>query len=139
MGAAEVTGRGQTMGNQRAFDVKERLADDGSELFEDVGVPDFNRRLTDKILSAFNHAYSVGEAEIAEQLRAILINAEGKARGDKPARQTGYAARQAELWMKFVEARGRYRPLAQAESIDALAISTALDEMKEAYKDWSMN
>ncbi len=127
------------MGNQRAFEIDERFADDGSELFEDVGVPDFNRRLTDKILSAFNHAYSVGEVKIAEQLRAILINAEGTARGDKPARQNGHAAKQAELWMKFVEARGRYRPLAQAEAIDALSMSTALEEMKEAYKDWSMN
>lgn len=127
------------MGNQRAFDIDQRLVDDGSELFADVGVPDFNRRLTDKILSAFNHAYSVGEVEIAEQLRAILIDAECKARGEKSARQTGHAAKQAELWIKFVKARGRYRPLAQAEAIDALAMSSALDEMKEAYKDWSMN
>ena len=127
------------MGNQRAFDTSERLADNGSELFEHVGVPDFNRRLTDKILSAFNHAYSVGEVEIAGQLRATLVNAESKAGGDKFARQTGHAAKQAELWMKFVNARSRYRPLAQAEAIDALALSAALEEMKEAYKDWSMN
>jgi len=127
------------MGNQTAFDVNQRTADDGSELFEDVGVPDFNRRLTDKILSAFNHAYSAGEVEIAEQLRATLVKAERKASGNRSARKKGHAVKQAELWMKFVEARSRYRPLAQAEAIDALAMSAALEEMKEAYKDWSMN
>lgn len=127
------------MGNQRAFDVNERIADDGSELFEDVGVPDFNRRLTDKILAAFNHAYSVGEVEIARKLQAILTHTEERASGKKPARQNGQAANQAELWVKFVKARDRYRPLAQAESVDALTMSTALEEMKEAYKDWSMS
>ncbi len=127
------------MGNQRAFDINERLADDGSELFKNVGVPEFNRRLTDKILSAFNHAYSVGELEIAEQLRVTLVKAERKARGNKSARQKGFAAKQAELWMRFVKARSRYRPLVQAKAMDAPEMSAAFEEMKEAYKDWSMN
>jgi len=127
------------MGNQRAFDVNERLADDGSELFDDVGVPDFNRRLTDKILAAFNHAYSLGEVEVARKLQAVLALAEKSASSKKTARQNGKAANQAELWMTFVKARDRYRPLALAESADALTMSMALEEMKEAYKVWSMS
>ena len=127
------------MGNQRAFDTSQHLADDGAELFEAVGVPGFDRRLTDKILSAFNHAYSVGEVEVAEQLRKALIAAEKSSHDENSARRPGHAAKQADLWIKFVEARSRYRPLARAEAIDALAISSALEEMKEAYKNWSMN
>jgi len=33
-------------------------------------------RLSDKILAAFNHAYSVGEYEIAKQLKAALVKNE---------------------------------------------------------------
>ena len=37
---------------------------------------DVRRRLNDKILAAFNHAYSVGEYEIAKQLKAALVKNE---------------------------------------------------------------
>ena len=37
-----------------------------------TGAPRYNRRLSDKILAAFNHAYAVGEIEIASRLREVL-------------------------------------------------------------------
>ena len=37
---------------------------------------DVRRRLSDKILAAFNHAYSVGEYEIFKQLKAALVKNE---------------------------------------------------------------
>ena len=39
---------------------------------EDIGMPRYNRRLSDKVLAAFNHAYAVGEIEVAASLREIL-------------------------------------------------------------------
>ena len=38
----------------------------------DLGAGEFNRRLSDKILSAFNHAYAIGAVEIAEKLKTVL-------------------------------------------------------------------
>ena len=42
------------------------------ELDKATGLPRYIRRLTDKVLSAFNHAYAVGELEAAERLRDTL-------------------------------------------------------------------
>ena len=38
----------------------------------DTGLPRYNRRLSDKILAAFNHAYAAGEIEIASRIRETL-------------------------------------------------------------------
>ena len=115
------------------------FTDDPSELFLDVGLPEYNRRLTDKVLAAFNHAYSVGETDIAEQLRVILLETEQKGRQQFPERRDNQAADQADLWVRFVEMRDLYRHVAQDANASSADVSGALDQMKEAYKHWSMS
>ena len=66
---------------------------------------DVRRRLSDKILAAFNHAYSVGEFEIAKQLKAALANNE---------KQGG----------PYREMRKFYDPLGEATSSEMRAISS---------------
>jgi len=110
---------------------------DAAEMFLDVGLPDHNRRLTDKILAAFNHAYSVGQVELAERLRDILAEAERRAQAIRPDRRNDDASRLAGLWMAFVEARNRYRDIKDGPDSNPAAEGQALEAMKEAYKCWS--
>jgi len=107
-------------------------------LVADAGLPEFNRRLTDKILVAFTHAYSVGETEVAERLQAILADVEEESRRRYPGRRTFDAVEQAGLWTSFVEARDEFRRLSQSNKGDPAKIATSLQQMKEAYKLWSM-
>ncbi len=104
-----------------------------------LGVPGHSRRLSDKILAAFNHAYAVGKFDIARRLKAALAAVEDKAEPDRPDRRAGDALQQAELWVAFVEARTRYRR-AQAEGAgnDADALAAA-QLMTEAFKRWSFS
>jgi hypothetical protein len=109
-----------------------------SELIVDAGVPEYNRRLTDKILDAFTHAYSIGETEIAQRLRAILVDVEEQGMRRYPGRRGNEAEEQAEYWVRFVEARDIYRRISQSSRAEPDQISVALEQMKEAYKHWSM-
>jgi hypothetical protein len=109
-----------------------------AELAVDAGVPEYNRRLTDKILEAFTHAYSIGETDIAKRLRAILVEVEEQGRRRYPGRRANEAVEQAEAWVSFVEARDDYRRLSQSSKADPSRVSAALEQMKEAYKHWSM-
>ena len=36
------------------------------------GILAITRRLSDKVLAAFNHAYATGEVDVASKLRAVL-------------------------------------------------------------------
>ena len=55
-----------------------------------------------------------------------------------PGRRTNEAAEQAECWVRFVEARDTYRRITQSSRAEPDQVSVALEQMKEAYKDWSM-
>lgn len=103
------------------------------------GTPDVaTRRLSDKILAAFNHAYAVGEFEVANMLRAALIAGEAKA-GAPPDQRHGHdPLYQADLWVAFVEARNDYRGLCDAADDNATNVETALAALKDAYRHWSM-
>jgi hypothetical protein len=127
------------MGNQAVFRTADGAGGQAAALLGDTGAPSHNRRLADKILAAFNHAYSIGEKGVAEKLRELLAQVEtaGPAQGRSKERRSGYAARQAALWVRFVEARDRYREAIQPGRFENGAAAQALDEMKEAYKDWS--
>jgi hypothetical protein len=109
-----------------------------SELAVEVGVPEYNRRLTDKILDAFTHAYSIGETDVAKRLRAILVEVEEQGMRRYPGQRAGEAAEQADYWIRFVEARDAYRRISQSSRAEPDQISAALEQMKEAYKHWSM-
>ena len=68
-----------------------------------------SRRLGDKILAAFNHAYASGKKEISNFLHRALEKHEAKY-GAKQDRRSGLSPLgQADLWVRFVEAHNRYR------------------------------
>lgn len=98
--------------------------------------PDVRRRLSDKILAAFNHAYAVGEYEIATQLKAVLAHSDGPAGPFREMRRSYDPLGEAELWSGFVDARNNYRTACDNRH-DAAAVAQALDTMKEAYRRWS--
>lgn len=97
-----------------------------------------NRRLTDILLAAFNHAYAVGERDIAETLLGLLEELDGRRyTGGEDRRRSG-ALSQAQLWVAFVEARDRYRKLCD-EMPDHTNTLSALEAMKESYRRWSVS
>ena len=111
--------------------------DDNAEIFVDAGVPGYSRRLTDKILAAFSHAYSIGEIDLAERLKEILIGAEERESSPGSGRRGGRAVEQAASWVEFVEARNRYREAKESNGEEAARTVTTFDEMKDAYRRWS--
>jgi len=98
---------------------------------------DVQRRLSDKILAAFNHAYSVGEYDIAKQLKAVLVSNEKKAGPYKEMRKFHDPLGEAALWVAFVNTRNNYRTACDGDKNDPGAVAAALDSMKEAYRQWS--
>ena len=97
-----------------------------------------NRRLTDILLAAFNHAYAVGERDIADKLRGLLEELDSRRYNGGEDRRRSDALSQAELWVAFVEARDRYRKLCD-EKPDHNKTVSALEAMKESYRRWSVN
>ena len=96
------------------------------------------RRLSDKILAAFNHAYSVGEHEVAEKLRAALIDNESQSSEFKDMRQSYDPLGEADLWVNFVEARNAYRAACDGKK-STVSVAESLEAMKEAYRVWSVS
>ena len=119
-----------------------QLAAHGSEdvalLTDLVGRPPYDRRLADKVLAAFNHAYAVGAHDVAATLRDVLASVEAADAVRYAARRSGrQATDQADRWVAFVEARNRYRLAVQDAAGDAGAVERAMADMKQAYRDWS--
>jgi len=104
-----------------------------------LGVPEYNRRLTDKLLAAFNHAYAVGEREVAKQLHAVLAEVETGVRGFGRQRRADGALAGADRWSRFVDARDRYHEVSRDTRFDPEVVGEALVEMKEAFRSWSLN
>ncbi len=110
------------------------------------GKPRFDRRLSDKILTAYNHAYACDELELASKLRSLLEEAEGKEiahceRGggsilDMPVRRTSNAVRQARLWTQFVDARQGYVSLSIRSSSSEQQVREAFNAMQTSYARW---
>ena len=94
------------------------------------------RRLSDKVLAAFNHAYATSELEVAAKLRTVLKITESKRpKGDK---RGGYdATAHADLWVGFVEARNTYKVLCEKKAAKAADLESAQEKMKSAYRAWS--
>jgi hypothetical protein len=100
---------------------------------------DVMRRLTDKILAAFNHAYAVGEVAIAERLREVLAVAEATCNGTAERRTSYDPLGQAATWVEFVEARNRYKWICENRRNDPSGAAEALTAMKDAYRRWSLS
>jgi len=95
------------------------------------------RRLSDKILAAFNHAYAVGEADVARTLKSALKRNEKHAGKYSEMRNSYDPLGEAELWVAFVEARNAYRAACDGKKHDSALIARSLEAMKEAYRVWS--
>jgi hypothetical protein len=104
-----------------------------------LGVPEYDRRLSDKILAAFNHAYATGEHEVAKQLRSVLDDVERGLRGLGKQRRANGAIEDAERWSRFVDARDRYHAVAKDTRFDPEEVGEALVEMKDTFRSWSLN
>ena len=107
------------------------------DLLEADAYANRTRRLSDKILAAFNHAYATGQFEVAKQLhRALKLN-EVRSHDGPDNRESYDPIGQAELWIAFVEARDKYKALCNAGKPAPRDAIEALDAMKEAYRRWS--
>lgn len=111
---------------------------------DSLGVPGFDRRLTDKVLAAFNHAYAVGDTEVADRLHAVLALAEDHERTQllallgPGAERRGVAAMDlADLWVAYVEARNGFQAACQDIGPDSEEARAAVEAMKRAYQRWS--
>ena len=102
--------------------------------------PRYTRRLSDKIMAAFTHAYAIGAADIAERLRVILAEIERK-RIAHARRETRASAPpvldQTARWIEFVDARNRYRKTVENPAARGAEQRAALAAMKDAYRRWS--
>ena len=108
-----------------------------SQIVVSLGAARDDRRLSDKILAAFTHAYASGHAGLAATLRRALEDAE-RAPGREPCRRRDTSAlRQADLWIGFVDARDAYRRAAERTPADAEEVELARLEMLSAYRRWS--
>ncbi len=108
------------------------------EIASETGTPPKNRRLSDKVLAAFNHAYAVGEIDVAAQLREILARLERDrvvAHSERKAQPVSLS--HADLWVDFVEARNDYRMACEDASLDTEAVAQHLARMKDSYQRWS--
>jgi len=100
--------------------------------------PKYDRRLSDKILAAYAHAYEIGERAIAARLRVALEEAVRAAdSAGHGIRRTGDPLHQADLMREFVDARQAYRRAAEREPPDPEEIERTSREMLEAYRIWS--
>jgi hypothetical protein len=111
------------------------FSDDASEFFIDAGVPRYNRRLTDKVLAAFNHAYAMGEMDLARTLWECLAAAEKLGQQQHQRRRPNQALDLAAEWVAFVDARDRYREVSRAPQA-ADSASDAFRSMRDAYQSW---
>ncbi len=108
-----------------------------SEIVVSTGTPKHDRRLSDKILAAFGHAYAEGVLGVAAVLRRALEEAEGALHGALPERRAGGPLIQADLWVAFVDSRDAFRRASAAKTPDPEVLEQARADMLEAYKAWS--
>ena len=130
------------MNDGTAISASQLFSDDASEFFIDAGVPRYNRRLTDKVLAAFNHAYAMGEMDLARSLWECLVQAEKLSQANHGRRRPNQALDLAAEWVAFVDARDRYREVSrathspQAQQAPAEDPSDAFRSMRDAYQSW---
>lgn len=94
------------------------------------------RRLSDKILVAFNHAYASGEAEVAKKLKSVLRTSVNTS-PFREMRKNYDPMGTADLWEKFVDIRDEYRNVRKMTGDAGDRINELAEEMKQAYLQWS--
>jgi len=107
------------------------------EAFADsCDAPAYDKRLSDKILAAFNHAYAAGALETARYLKFLLVDVERREGGRDGRRGIG-AVDRANLWVAYVDARNRYNALCHRKDAVPAHVEMAVASMKDAYRAWS--
>lgn len=102
-----------------------------------VPEPRYDRRLADKVLAAFAHAYEVRAFAAAALLRRVLEEAERAGPGGAGERRRANVLRQADRWVAFVDAREAYRCASARTPGDPEEVEQARCDMFEAYRRWS--
>lgn len=112
------------------------------------GDPKFRRRLTDKILAAYNHAYGAGEADLAARLKSLLEEAEsrelewcerpGGSVLAKPIRRNSKAVHQARLWTRFVDSRRAFVALSIRRDSPQDRLRSAYLGMRNDFARWML-
>lgn len=123
------------MSDFNTISASQLFSDDASEFFIDAGVPRHTRRLTDKVLAAFNHAYAAGEMDLARALWDCLVTAE-KLGQPYARRQPNQTLDLAAEWVAFVDARDRYRDVSRTSKGRPEDASDAFRTMRDAYQSW---
>lgn len=108
-----------------------------SEIFLSIGQPVRDRRLTDKILGAFSHAYASGEIGAAATLRRALEEVEFGPMAGNAERRASNALDQADLWVEFVDARKAFGRATECQQSNPTEVEESRCEMIEAYRRWS--
>ena len=111
-------------------------SEDGAALIAE-SAPRFQRRLTDKILAAFTHAYALDEVELASALYACLVKAEGVTEDENQDRSENQSLGLAQYWIKLVDSKRRYEAILSnggvPEDPKAKDMQT---KMREAFAAW---
>lgn len=106
-------------------------------LIADLGDPPYDRRLTDKILAAFNHALALGYPEIAERLYVALEIAEREGVKKFGERRGVTVLDLAGLWRAFIGARDHYQKMLSDPGAGADRRADALARMRERWRLWT--
>jgi hypothetical protein len=98
---------------------------------------DPNRRLADKIFTAFSQAYAMGASQVAHRLRQALAEAQVLDPGSTGERRGGNLLEQADLWTGFVDARSAYNEALANGAAAPETVRQALAAMRAAHDRWS--
>ena len=106
------------------------------EVTSSMGVPRFTKRLSDKILMAYNHAFAVGELDLAQDLFKALEVAEEQERQIATRMEFG-AVNLARCWEAFVNSRNIYETCQVEVPVDTHRLDAAVESMMAAYNQWT--
>ncbi len=95
-----------------------------------LGASAHSRRISDKILAAFIHAYSLGQIDLADRLMGALHHCNEADDVDR----SGEALERAKLWMRFVQARNLYNEIKNSTGEESDEAHEALLAMKVAHR-----
>ena len=111
------------------------ISKQAADFTADLGEPRYSRRLSDKILGAFTHAYSLGRIDLADRLMDALHLC-GEADG---ADRSGEALDRAKSWVRFVQARNLFNEIKTSKGEESDEAHQALLAMKAAHRQWEPN
>ena len=95
-----------------------------------------DRRLNDKVLAAFSHAYAAGEVELVARLRQILDDVVSDPRTPTQERRRDCPLERANRWVEFVDARNRYRAACNSDAAPDGGDRSSIEAMKACYQRW---